>query len=256
MSCNKVPKLVATAAAKVGIAASTSWRTFYTGATRGKQWLKTLLQACKEQATLPQPSGPLPTLSGLERINPLQPDELRGRQCAQCQSAPQRKSGLWYRIEGKTYCRDCAPAKAKLAGASLTAPTVSRPDIDFGELHQSTFKPKRTTLKRKIVRTDVVDNLEGYAVLAGGKETGLSLVPNVTVSQKEGRVTVDKKHLLVHYDQANRAVAGPFKGVNQAQGMASLLVRFDWTRPPDEFTAEELDLIKAMSKNYRASMTV
>ncbi|MBE7556715.1 MAG: hypothetical protein HS126_37165 [Anaerolineales bacterium] len=62
-----------------------------------------------------------------------------------------------------------------------------------------------------------MENVEGYAVWTGQKDTGLTLVPEVKL-EASGQAQVNKSRWFVNYDRAGKPVAGPYRSVSEARG--------------------------------------
>jgi hypothetical protein len=74
--------------------------------------------------------------------------------------------------------------------------------------------------------------------------TGLSIVAEF---DQQGDVT----GWSVYYNLADKVLAGPYDFVEEAQLMAALLAKFNWTRPASAFTRRELYEITRMIISYR-----
>ena len=272
MSCNTKLRQVGEAATQAGITPRTSQKSFYLGLAVAGTLLGSLLlsrqrrrqgQTRSAPKTAADPPARLPILSGPERVEPIPPNELRGQPCAQCQNSPQHRPGPWYRLQGQThstgsgqaYCQDCAQDKARQAGVSLLPPPARAAStiISPNSFRPKAYLPRRTTLKPKSIKIGSIDNLEGYAVLARGQETGLSLTPEVKV-EAGGQVRINKGRWFVNYDQAGKAIAGPFESIKQAQGMASLLANLNWNCRVEEIPEEDVRTASAMGREYREEL--
>jgi hypothetical protein len=113
-----------------------------------------------------------------------------------------------------------------------------------------TLTGRRTTLKPRLIKVGPVDNVAGYAVWTGQKDTGLTLVPEVKLAAN-GQVKIDKSRWFVNYDRAAKPIAGPFQSVREARGMAAFLAHFDWTRAVEDFEDDEIRQTLQMTKEYR-----
>lgn len=74
--------------------------------------------------------------------------------------------------------------------------------------------------------------------------TGLSIVAEF---DKQG----DVMGWCVYYNLADKVLAGPYDFIEEAQLMAALLAKFNWTRPVSAFTRRELREIARMIILYR-----
>jgi hypothetical protein len=131
----------------------------------------------------------------------------------------------------------------------MAASTILSPN----SLRPKAYLPRRTTLEPKSITVGPLDNLAGYAVLARGQDTGLSLTPEVKV-EAGGQVRINRARWFVNYNQAGTAIAGPFESVKQAQGMASLLANLDWNRHVEEIPEEDVRTASAMGREYREEL--
>lgn len=82
-----------------------------------------------------------------------------------------------------------------------------------------------------------------HAVYHAEGWSGLSLRPKLN----EGKET---EGWYIHYDCAEKVLAGPFDFIRDAQHLATLLIRFDWTRPAAEFSRREIGEIKKIITEY------
>lgn len=187
-------------------------------------------------------------LAALERIEPIPTDMLPGKRCALCK-APVQGKGAWYNLGGRVYCQECAPGQANKAGVTLARPAASRSETAVKYPQTG----RRTALKPRLVKVGPVDNLEGYAVWAGNKDTGLTLVPEVKL-EANGQAKINKARWFVQYDRAGKPVAGPYESVGEAKGMASLLANLDWNRPVEQFADEEIRGVTRMAREYREDL--
>jgi hypothetical protein len=90
-------------------------------------------------------------------------------------------------------------------------------------------------LKRRTVKAGPVDNVAGYAVWTGQKDTGLTLAPEVKMAAN-GQVKINKSRWFVNFDQVSKPIAGPYESVRQARAMATLLAHLDWTKNMANFS--------------------
>jgi len=140
----------------------------------------------------PETPAALPVLAALNRVEPLRPAARAGRVCRSCGGRSDERRGNWFEIAGGSYCRDCAPAAAQAAGLSLGG----TPPRSRGKNWRDA--PVPTTLEPATVRVNGV-RVEGLAVHAGGRASGLSLVPEVKTTARG--VAVDRTRWFVSYDR-------------------------------------------------------
>ncbi len=249
MTCNSIVRRAANAATGSGIPGRKS---FYLGvAAAAGAMLGGGLLWQRRQQPLPSPpppaqaASPVRPLAGREQVGPL-PNNNEGT-CARCRASGQDKKGFWYSINAQTCCQDCAPEAARKAGVTLTVPPPPKsPDIPH--LPQA----KRVILKPKKVKIGSLE-IESFSVLTNaGRETGLRLLPGFKASKKQ--VKVNKAKWFVWFDQAGRPIAGPFGSIRQAKGLASLMAHFDWTRPAEEFTAQQIQAVVRIGNRYRENV--
>lgn len=254
MSCNTSSNKAAGAATRSGIAPGASKKAFYLGTAAAGLFLSGLLLSRRfsrrQQGSAP-PSPPLTDpkrvkpLATLERIEPIAADKLPGQRCAGCKTPVQGK-GAWYNLGGRVYCQECAGGQASKAGVTLALPSASlyTPTVKYPQ----TGRP--TSLKPRLVKVGPLENVEGYAVWTGKRDTGLTLVPEVKV-EANGQAKVNKSRWYVNYDRAGKPVAGPFTSVSEARGMASLLAHLDWTKEVENFGDEEIRAMLRLANQYR-----
>lgn len=155
---------------------------------------------------------------------------------------------MWYNLGGRVYCQDCAQGQAGQAGVSLARPAGPKGEAALKYPQAGRW----TTLKPRLVKVGPVENLEGYAVWAGKKDTGLTLVPEVKV--EGGQVRVNKTRWFVNYDRAGKPVAGPYESVSEARGMASLLAQLDWAKSVENFGDQEIRQAAQAIRSYREDL--
>jgi hypothetical protein len=196
--------------------------------------------------------------------------------CATCGSSPGDKPGMWYVLDDKPHCQDCAPRAARAAAVTLGVPSSSSPAADLPLAEPDNFIPGRrveVSLVQGRVRVRVVadDDPVGqwhfhdhaYLVLGGdGQPTGLAITPTVEVLRdssgdpvrgERGQVMTKSNNYtwyLTHVGSGT-ALAGPFKSVAQAQGLASILAQLDWNRPTlSSFSPRERAHIRRTITDY------
>ena len=107
------------------------------------------------------------------------------------------------------------------------------------------------TLKPGQVRVGPTE-VEGYTVLRAHdrRETGLIITPAFKVDSS-GQVQVNKTSWFVNYSKVGQPVGGPFRTLQQAEGLASELARLGWNRAIEEFSDEEIRGLVRLANNYR-----
>jgi hypothetical protein len=257
MSCDRSPKQAAGAATRSGIATGVSLQAFYLGAAVAGTvlggWLVSRYVARRRPPVAPPSARPtglerIKPLAAAERLEPIPVDQLPGQHCARCNISPQGQES-WYKLGGRVYCQACAPDQAGKAGVSLVRPTVARrkPSVNYPQTG------RRTTLKPRLVKVGPVENVAGYAVWVGKRETGLTLVPEVKL-EASGQAKINQSRWYVNYSRAGKPVAGPYKSVGEARRMTSLLAHFDWTRGVENFEDEEIRAVTRMVRAYREDL--
>ncbi len=256
MSCNTSSnKAAGGAALRSGIAPGASKKAFYLGTAAAGLFLSGLLlsrrfsrrQQGSAPPSLTDPEQVKP-LAAPKRIEPVPADMLAGQRCAGCKTPAQGK-GAWYNLGGRVYCQECAGSRAGKAGVTLARPVTSG--------HETVVKypqtGRATSLKPRLVKVGPLENVEGYAVWTGKRDTGLSLVPEVKRAAS-GEAQINKSRWFVNYDRAGRPVAGPYESVNEARGMASLLAHFDWAKDVESFNDDEIRAVTRLANEYREEL--
>lgn len=250
MSCTRSSWRVAAGAVRNGVSRFGSRRAFYAAAGLAAGVGLALLGRRRWMGVNTGDGWPvgLQTLMSPSRVIPLRAEEVTGRTCARCGAAGTTPKGHWYLIGGQPYCQDCAPTQARHHGVTLSAEARNEPPVQLSAL--AAWWPRRpTTLQPVMVASGGISGLAGYAVLTGGKPSGLSLMPEVRAEQ--GQLRVDERRWFVNYNRANKALAGPFASREQAQTAASLLCNFNWNRAVADFSTEEVAGVKAMLIEFR-----
>jgi ATP-dependent protease HslVU (ClpYQ) peptidase subunit len=98
-----------------------------------------------------------------------------------------------------------------------------------------------------------LENVEGYAVWTGQRDSGLTLIPEVKIAG-DGQARINKSRWFVNYDRAGKPVAGPSTSVSEARKMASLLANFDWTKGVENFSDDEIRATVRLAKEYREEL--
>lgn len=271
MSCGNRIKRAAEAAMQGGITALTSRKTFYIGATAAGALISSLAlrQFLRERTArsgaltqsisrlIPQSESPkLQTLPGLRKITPILPEQLAGQHCGTCGLNPDSKVGPWYIIRRQAYCHECAREEAQKEGMELVSPAPSVPStMGTSVSHWANPMGRRVRLQPGWVNTGVVKNVHGYIVLDGhsGKPTGLVIAPEVKIDSND-QPSVNTTRWYVNYDHINKVLAGPYESLNQAKVISSILANFDWNRPMEEFSKEEVQTIQRALVAYRADI--
>jgi len=229
----------------------------------------------KAPAALIDP-GQAPRLDPRPRVKPLD-SPAAGERCAGCQAAAGRKPGAWYRLNGRSYCPDCAPAAANRAGVDLVAPTGPLPAAVVTSTNQQTSsrsRPDYLAAERR-VRTKLAESrvgvyagpdqagqprwyaVDGYVVLRpDGTDTGLALTPALRQSEPAGVVEADTGRWGVTHIPSGKHVPGAdaYGGPQEAQGLAGLLAQLDWTRAEAELTPAEIGQVEATVRAFNAAL--
>jgi len=250
MSCERSARRMAAAMRSVGIAAASGKRAWYLGVAAGTL-LGALFRRRHRQSAAGQQSAPpaapavLPTP---DRLAPLSEKERSGQRCAECGAG---RGGLFYRINGRVHCQDCARAPAERSGAALLVPagahTFSPDDLNF-------IAPRETVIKRARVKAGPQTEVEGYTISIHGRDTGLSLTPEYTQT-KDGAVTTNKARWYVTWSRVGQPVGGPFGSVAEARGLAAVLATIDWHRDIEEFEGGEIQETVRLARRYRRNIT-
>lgn len=251
MSCTRSSWRVAAGAGRNGLSRLGSRRAFYAAAGVVIAGAGLAALGRRHRGSAPATEGlpaRLQTLPPPGRVKPLRAEEATGQTCARCGAAGSTQTGHWYLIGGRPCCQDCAPAQAQRHGVTLSAETRDEPPLLLSTL--AAWWPRRpTTLQPVTVASGGISGLAGYAVLTGGKRSGLSLMPEVRADQ--GQLRIDAQRWFVNYDRANKPLAGPFTSREQAQTAASLLCNFNWNRDAADFSGAEVAGVKAMLIEFR-----
>ena len=256
MACDRSLRQVTDVATRNGVSGGTSKKAFYLAAgavgTLLGGWLFRRYVFPGQPTSPPlarstEPEG-IKSLATPERIEPVPIDRLVGQRCVQCRRPAQGK-GSWYDLNGRLYCQACAEGQAEEVGVQLVRPTEAKPGTNFKYPRTGRW----TSLKPRTVKVGPVDNVAGYAVWTGKKDTGLTLVPEVKLTGS-GQVKIDKSRWFVNYDQVSKPIAGPYESVRQARVMAALLAHFDWTKNVEDFSEGEIREISQLTQDYRQEL--
>lgn len=255
MTCSTFSHKAAGAATQSGITPGTRKRAFYLATAAAGLFCSGLLLARRfsrrqQGSALPSLTGPeqVKPLAALDRIEPVAADKLSGQRCAGCKTPAQGK-GAWYNLGGHVYWQECALGQANKSGVTLTRPAASR--YTTVVRYSQTGRP--ASLKPRLVKVGPVENVEGYAVWTGKRDTGLTLVPEVKL-EANGQAKINKSRWPVNYDRAGKPIAGPYTSVSEVRGMASLLAHFDWTKEVENFGDEEIRQTLKMTREYREGL--
>jgi hypothetical protein len=253
MACDRGQRQVAEAATCNGISGSSSKKAFYLATVAAGTllggWLfrRYFFPGQPTSPPLARPTEPegVKSLAAPERIEPTPTDRLVGQRCAQCRRPAQGK-GSWYNLNGRLYCQACALGQAEKARVQLVRPATAKPGTNLKYPQTG----RRTSLKPRIVQVGPVDNVAGYAVWTGQKDTGLTLAPEVKMAAN-GQAKINKSRWFVNYDQVSKPIAGPYESVRQAGAMAALLAHLDWTKNVEDFSEGEIRQISHLTQDYR-----
>lgn len=86
-----------------------------------------------------------------------------------------------------------------------------------------------------------------------GKETGLTITPSFKIDSS-GQVQVNRKSWFVNYSRVGQPVGGPYQSVKEAEGLASELAQFDWTKPIERFSDDEIRGVVWVANEYREDL--
>jgi hypothetical protein len=207
-------------------------------------------------------SQAIPALPSRKRVAPAAPDALAGKTCANCQATPQGKPGVWYVIEEKAYCQDCAPHAAGEANVDLSTPSgpsppsislTITPPVGSTRTNQQTAPqailaaadPRKIRVQESPVE---VKTASGRARIARGAYfvttrtgtgTGLAITP-VLKKDDRGDLVTDPGQWVITHLRSGMAMAGPYSSIAEARRLASVLVEIDWRREPDALSRREL----------------
>lgn len=228
MSCEAGPNKISRLAGQLGVGISqlAGKRGFYAGLTLGSAGLigaglVALARRRTHRAGLSQVQpgrqrsrqivkvSQLPHLESRQKVEPLKAVRPTER-CAGCRSTPDRRPGLWYRLDGQRYCAECAPQAANRAGVDLVKPAAqtggekstvdkSRPVSISSRSRAQPLSPERRQQTRLLASRVGVYADEGtrgpnwYAVENGyvvlrpdGTDTGLAVTPALKLGPQGG----------------------------------------------------------------------
>ena len=287
MSCDSTFKRVGGAARRSGLARLASRSAAYLGMAAGLGGALAVAALARRygRRLLGCPAPPdqsldagvrdVPTLPASVTVAPAGADEVAGP-CVECRASPASKPGAWYVIDGLPHCQDCAPRAARRKGVALAAPAPARtPTPEAAPEPEDTFVPgKRVNVSlvegRARVRVVTDDDPVGqwhfheraYLVIgADGQETGLAITPTVTpLRDSQGDVVADERGRAVMrtsnygwylaHQESGVALAGPFKKMEAAQGLAEVLAQLDWKRKLSAFSPRESRHVRHTIADY------
>jgi hypothetical protein len=297
MSCERNANTIAHLATQVGIPRLASKRAFYVGLAAGAAGLLAVVarRAVPRLRRIPSKgdtgggvadsradgldlvtSQAIPALPGRKRVAPPPPDALAGKICANCQATPQGKPGVWYVIEEKAYCQDCAPHAASEADVDLTTPSgPSPPSVSWtGTLAVGSMETSKQTAPQAILAAAdsrrvhlheapvEVKTSSGRARIArgayfvttrAGTGTGLAITP-VLKKDDRGDLVTDTGRWAVTHVKSGMAMAGPYTSIDEARLLASVLAEIDWGREPDALSRRELAASAQIIEAYNQAL--
>ena len=285
MSCDSTFKRVGEAARRAGLARLASKSAAYLGMAAGLGGALAVAALARRYGRRllgrPAPPSPaagvrdVPTLPASITVAPAGAGEVAG-QCVECRASPASKPGAWYVIDGLPHCQDCAPRAARRKGVDLAAPSPPRsPAPEMIPEPEDNFVPgKRVNVSlvegRARVRVVTDDDPVGqwhfheraYLVIGeDGQETGLAITPTVTsLRDSQGDVVADERGRAVMrtsnygwylaHQESGVALAGPFKKMEAAQGLAEVLAQLDWKRKLSAFSPRESRHVRHTIADY------
>jgi hypothetical protein len=297
MSCERNANQIAHLAAQVGIPRLCSKRAFYAGLAAGAAGLLAVVatRAVPRFRRVPSKgdtgggvadlrstgldlvtSQTIPALPARKRVAPAAPDALADKTCANCQATPQGKPGVWYVIEEKAYCQDCAPHAAGEADVDLSTPSgpsppsislTSPPAVGSTETGRqnkphailAAADPRKIRLQESPVE---VKTASGRARIARGAYlvttrtgtgTGLAITP-VLRKDDRGDLVTDTGRWAVTHLRSGMAMAGPYSSIDEARRLASVLAEIDWRREPDALSRRELAASAQIIEAYNQAL--
>jgi hypothetical protein len=226
-----------------------------------------------------QPAGlrQVPPLPARQSVAPLSRPPFNER-CAQCGNSG--KPGLWYRLNNKLYCQDCAPGAARQADVDLTVPKPDIPAKQIGlrgtkraSLNGQTepLSPEKrveTRLEHSRMRVLVPGDaagrpvpvvINGYVVLrangrgTGGQDTGLAITPVLKVSER-GEIIEDINQWGVTHVDTGVMLAYPYASPQEAQVLASIIAQEDWTVPVEDMKPGQLKQVRETIEKFNQAV--
>ncbi len=201
-------------------------------------------------------SAALPAAKARPAIKPVAPK--KGQRCASC-GADASKPGLWYTLDGKQYCIDCAPEAAEKVNVALSAGKKAqdvKPALTAGSAGQSSsamtaYRGIDVRLVQKPLDIFVMDGEQrrlvhldknAFVVFDRNRDTGMAVV-----REPAGVWAV------VHTDTGMSLSSG-MESIYEAEGLASLLASINWNRPFDEMPDQELQIAGAIIGEYERKL--
>jgi len=242
-----------------------------------------LLLRRRPAATPPTNIPRLPTLAAQPRVRPgSQPG--KGERCARC-GTRSGKDG-WYRIEGKSYCRDCAPRAAREAGLELAPALPDVKSTSTAQRGRSIPTPAKRTLspvgylppERRVrlrlrpapIRLNVGQGADGQpawytsrqgyvALREDGRDTGLAITPSVRIGalRPDGTQEVSEdtsEWLITHIPSGKTLGNRAFSSMESARQLAGILAQLDWTREAHQITDREVNQVNRTFQYYSAAL--
>jgi hypothetical protein len=297
MSCERSANQIAHLAARIGIPRLAGKRAFYAGLAAGAAGLLAVVatRAIPRFRRVPSKrdagdgvadlrstgldlvtSQAIPALPARQRVAPAAPDALAGKTCANCQATPQGKPGVWYVIEEKAYCQDCAPHAASEADLDLTTPSgPSPPSISLTSTPAvGSAEPNRPTAPQAILAAAdsrrvhlqeapvEVKTASGRARIArgaylvtthAGTGTGLAITP-VLKKDARGDLVTDPGQWVITHLKSGMAMAGPYSSIDEARRLASVLADIDWRREANMVSRRELAASAQIIQAYNQAL--
>jgi len=286
MSCDSNANILARAACRVGVSRLPGKYAYTAGLIAGAAGLLAtagivaprLLRGAvrRDQPAASQPPEMvdvrrLPSLSARAQVPPAQPTALKDKTCANCGALPAAKPGMWYVIDDKAHCQDCAPRAAQAAGVDLVVPRQSPPSTSSSSARGMNLQAITQSLPRwfaeaaRSVRLEMrpveVQTARGWVRLTsdayfvykrdGSSGTGLAITPQV-LYDSAGNVTTNTRQWYVTHMNSGKVVDGPFNSLDEAHGLAGALAAFtDWRRSDDRFSQAEIRETRQIIQDYR-----
>ena len=129
MSCETNANKTASAGIAAGLTRLAAKSAYARAMRRNIAFTRRALTAIRNFLAGAAPSEPATVrkLSAMPTASPVTPPA--GQTCAKCGRTADR-GGTWYRLDGKYYCTDCAPAAAQKSGVALTVSAPHRVGAD------------------------------------------------------------------------------------------------------------------------------
>lgn len=219
----------------------------------------------------------IPNLESRRQVTPLTSPSPTAP-CATCQTPANAKPGPWYRLEGRTYCQDCAPAAAREAGvdlvrASTWTDTAQQAENTAGQgstMMDNYLSPQRrinTTLVPSRIALNIGSETEparciveqGYVLVRpDGYDTGLAITPGLkTQRDARGALVIQEdpgQWWLTHLSSGRRVTDQPYSQREQAHVLGNILAQLDWTRDEAEFSPADYRRARATIAYFNRSL--